>query len=204
MCTLVLNQLNMIVLLRLKSGRPDSIYFHCSSVSPECWRRDIKSGRLGRRMPCRQVFPRFLLFFFFSFSLVHFKVIQEFKKRVCVCARQTFVPQSSSHILRKMYCAGPQKKNALSPFHKGKKNNTKLNNTAASRYHLHPWARRRHPRNFTKASGCPRTSSPLHATTESGIILINGTSSLVLSGVNVLSHSRLAEGDSSVLPEHPN
>ena len=90
------------------------------------------------------------------------------------------------------------------PFTREKKNNTKLNNTAASRYHLHPWTRRRHPRNFTKASGCPRTSSPLHATTESGIILINGTSSLVLSGVNVLSHSRLAEGDSSVLPEHPN
>lgn len=95
-----------------------------------------------------------------------------------------------------------EKKKAWSFFHK-EKNNTKLNNTAASRCHLHPRVRGRHPQNFTKASGCPRTSSPLHATTKSGIILINETSSLVLSGVNVLSHSRLAKGI-PVLPEHPN
>lgn len=56
-----------------KDRRLDSIYFLCSSVSPECWRWDWKMVILAKGCLVDQLFPRSFLCFFH----VHLKVIQE-------------------------------------------------------------------------------------------------------------------------------
>ena len=66
-------------------------------------------------------FPPLSPFFFFSFSLVHFKVIQEFKKRVCVCVRDKHLFPKALHTFWGRCIVQDPKKKCTVSLSQGKK-----------------------------------------------------------------------------------